>query len=681
MTSTSNVARRIAELREQLNYHNHRYYVLDDPELPDIEFDRLFAELRQLEELHPELIVPESPTQRVGGEPIAGFVEVTHEVPMLSLDNAFDAETVAAFDQRVRERLEEEGAIQYAAEPKLDGVAISLRYEKGRLVQAATRGDGRVGEDVTHNARTISALTLELRGTDFPEVVEVRGEVYMPRAGFEALNARAREQGQKTFANPRNATAGSLRQLDPRVAAGRPLSLFVYGVGLHRGRSLPATHSETLHAFEAWGLRVCDEARVVTGATGCLEYFRRIESKRDKLPYDIDGVVYKVDQYALQRELGFVARAPRWAIAQKFAAQEQLTTVTGIDWQVGRTGALTPVARLEPVAVGGVTVSNATLHNLDELERKDVRVGDVVSVRRAGDVIPEVVSVITERRKRGARRVQLPPACPECGSEVIRPEGEAVARCSGGLYCPAQRKQSLKHFVSRRALDIEGLGSKLIDQLVRAGLVSTPADLYDPERVSLDSLTRLERIGEKSAKNILQAIEASRNVTLARFLFALGIREVGESTAHSLADYFGSLQRIREAASDPDELLNVPDIGPVVAQNIQAFFHAPHNLAVMDALTTGHGVCIKPQEQAASGQGLAGMTFVVTGTLSAMTRDHAKKEIQRRGGKVSSSVSTKTTYLLYGEKAGSKLTRARELGVDLLDEETFTKLLAEADSV
>jgi DNA ligase (NAD+) len=681
VTSARDVAKRIADLREQLNYHNHRYYVLDSPELPDVEYDRLFAELRQLEEQHPELVVPESPTQRVGGEPVAGFAEVTHAVPMLSLDNAFDSETVVSFDQRVRERLEQDGAIQYTAEPKLDGMAISLRYEKGRLVQAATRGDGRVGEDVTHNVRTIGAVTLQLRGSGVPDVVEVRGEVYMPRAGFEALNARARERGEKTFANPRNATAGSLRQLDPRIAAERPLSLFVYGVGIHEGQPLPATHSETLETFKEWGLRVCDEIRVVTGAAGCLDYFDYIGAKRDELPYDIDGVVYKVDQYALQRELGFVARAPRWAIAQKFAAQEQITTVSGIDWQVGRTGALTPVARLKPVAVGGVTVSNATLHNLGELERKDVRVGDVVSVRRAGDVIPEVVTVIKSRRKPNSRRVRLPTTCPECGSEVVRPEGEAVARCSGGLYCPAQRKESLKHFVSRRAMDIEGLGSKLIDQLVGAGLVSTPADIFDPQRLNLESLVELERMGEKSAKNILQSIDDSRSATLARFLFALGIREVGESTAQSLAEYFGSLQAIREAASDPDKFLAVPDVGPVVARNIHAFFHEPHNLAVVDALTGQNGVRIKPQEQGATSQAFAGKTFVVTGTLDVMTRDQAKKEIKMRGGKVSSTVSAKTTYLVVGEKAGSKLTKARELGVDTLDESAFIDLLAEADSV
>jgi DNA ligase (NAD+) len=681
VTGTRNVATRIAKLREQINYHNHRYYVLDSPELPDIEYDRLFAELRELEERHPELVVPDSPTQRVGGAPIAGFAEVTHEVPMLSLDNAFDEQTVVAFDQRIRERLEDTADIEYAAEPKLDGMAISLRYERGKLVQAATRGDGRVGEDVTHNVRTIGAVALQLRGASIPDVLEVRGEVYMPRAGFEALNARARERGEKTFANPRNATAGSLRQLDPRVAAARPLSLFVYGVGAHQGQALPATHSETLNVFRTWGLRVCDEIKVVTGAAGCMDYFRLIESKRDDLPYDIDGVVYKVNQYALQRELGFVARAPRWAIAQKFAAQEQLTTVRGVDWQVGRTGALTPVARLEPVAVGGVTVSNATLHNLGELERKDVRVGDVVRVRRAGDVIPEVVGVMKERRKAGAPRITLPAACPDCGSEVVRPEGEAVARCSGGLYCPAQRKESLKHFVSRRALDIEGLGSKLIDQLVGAGLVTSPADIFNPERVNLESLSQLERMGEKSAQNILRAIDESRTVTLARFLFALGIREVGESTAQSIADYFGSLQAIREAADDPDKFLAVPDVGPVVARNIQSFFHEPHNLMVIDALTGDYGVRIKPQEQGAAGQSFAGKTFVVTGTLAAMTRDQAKKEIKMRGGKVSSSVSAKTTYLVFGEKAGSKLAKARELGVDLLDEAAFAELLTVADSV
>ncbi len=670
-------ARRQAEtLREQIDQHNYRYHVLDDPQIPDAEYDRLFQQLLKLEAQYPDLVTPDSPTQRVGGEPLAGFAQVPHAVPMLSLDNAFSAEDIIAFDKRVRERLESDDEVAYAVEPKLDGMAISLRYEQGSFVQAATRGDGRTGEDVSHNVKTIAAVPMRLHGRGFPQVLEVRGEVYMPLAGFEAMNAAARKSGEKTFANPRNATAGSLRQLDPRVAAQRPLTIFVYGVGEVSGGELPDTHSKTLQRLADWGLRVCPENQVVVGAAGCIDYFERIGKRRHSLAYEIDGVVCKVDDYALQRELGFVSRAPRWAIASKFPAQEELTVIKGVDWQVGRTGALTPVARLEPVNVGGVTVSNATLHNIDELERKDVRIGDTVSVRRAGDVIPEVVSVLTAKRPKNAVRVRLPQQCPVCNSEVSRAEGEAVARCSAGLYCEAQRKEALKHFVSRKAMDIEGLGSKLIEQLVDEGLVKTPADLFDTQRINVESLAELERMAEKSASNLVASIDASRDVSLSRFLFALGIREVGEATAENLANYFGSLEALISSSEDVEVLERVPDVGPVVAEHIRAFFSEEHNLQILNQLTGPQGLRIKTVDVTKDiEQEFAGITFVVTGTLASMTRDQAKAEIKQRGGKVSGSVSAKTGYLVYGEKAGSKLDKARQLGVELLDEDEFLKKL------
>ncbi len=675
--SVPDKARRQAKaLREQIDQHNYRYHVLDEPQIPDAEYDRLFRQLLKLEEQYPDLVTADSPTQRVGGEPLPGFAQVPHAVPMLSLDNAFSAEDIIAFDRRVRERLESEDEVAYAVEPKLDGMAISLRYEQGQFVQAATRGDGRTGEDVSHNVKTIPAVPMRLHGGGFPKVLEVRGEVYMPLAGFDAMNAAARKAGEKTFANPRNATAGSLRQLDPRVAARRPLTMFVYGVGEVSGGELPATHSETLQRLAEWGLRVCPENQVVVGATGCIDYFERIGERRHALAYEIDGVVCKVDDYALQRELGFVSRAPRWAIASKFPAQEELTVIKGVDWQVGRTGALTPVARLEPVNVGGVTVSNATLHNIDELERKDVRIGDTVSVRRAGDVIPEVVSVLKARRQNNAAPVRLPRRCPVCKSEVSRAEGEAVARCSAGLYCEAQRKEALKHFVSRKAMDIDGLGSKLIEQLVDEGLVRTPADLFNAQRINVESLAGLERMAEKSASNLVAAIDASRDVSLSRFLFALGIREVGEATAENLANHFGSLEALISSSDDMEALERVPDVGPIVAEHIRAFFSEEHNLQVLDQLTGPQGVRVRSVEIADDiEQEFAGITFVVTGTLASMTRDQAKAEIKQKGGKVSGSVSAKTGYLVYGEKAGSKLDKARQLGVELLNEDEFLNKL------
>ncbi len=679
MTAFAETRRLIKELRNRIEYHEHRYYVLDDPEIPDAEYDRLFAQLVELEEQHPELLSPDSPTQRVGGAPQSQFASVEHGAAMLSLDNAFSPDQVMDFGRRINDRLELLTEKDFSAEPKLDGMAISLRYVGGQLITAATRGDGRIGEDVTHNVRTIGAVPLRLRGSGLPDEIEIRGEVFMPLAGFEELNRIAREKGEKTFANPRNATAGSLRQLDPQISAERPLSMFAYGVGMVAGTGLPGLHSLVLAQLAEWGFKVCPANAVVRGVEGCLEYYRTIEQQRAEMPYEIDGVVYKIDDLEAQRKLGFVSRAPRWAIAHKFPAQEQLTVVNAVDWQVGRTGAITPVARLEPVAVGGVIVSNATLHNIDELERKDVRIGDTVSVRRAGDVIPEVVRVIQDKRRKGARRVRLPAKCPECGSQVIRPDEEAVARCSAGLYCSAQRKESLKHFVSRRALDIEGLGSKLIEQLVDNEIVQTPADLFDPEKLNIDVLAGLERMGEKSAVNVIAAIDASRNTSLARFLYALGIREVGEATAQNLASHFGDLNSLIAAAREKEALEAVDDVGPIVAERIQTFLDQPHNLEVIEQLTGAGGVQIADTgaKQSAKEQPLAGMTFVVTGTLSSMTRDVAKAEIQGLGGKVTGSVSAKTDRLVYGAKPGSKLTKAEQLGIKALDEEAFLRFLQE----
>ncbi|MDX1656328.1 MAG: NAD-dependent DNA ligase LigA, partial [Candidatus Competibacteraceae bacterium] len=578
----ASLQRRAEELRRSLDYHNYRYYILDDPEIPDADYDRLLEELKGLEAGHPELITPDSPTQRVGAAPVTSFPTVEHLLPMLSLDNAFQESEVADFDRRVRERLELQGAVDYAVEPKLDGLAVSLRYWDGRLVLGATRGDGHRGEDITANLRTVPAIPLVLRGEGWPRLLEVRGEVYIPKADFEALNARLREAGEKTFANPRNAAAGSLRQLDPRIAAQRPLTIFCYGVGAVEGGQALGYHSQILARLKDWGLRVCPQRQRVTGVAGCLDYYRWILARRQQLPYEIDGVVYKVDRLDWQRELGSVSRAPRWAVAHKFPAQEESTRVLAIGVQVGRTGALTPVARLEPVSVGGVTVTNATLHNADEVARKDVREGDRVIVRRAGDVIPEVVRVVPEPGRQRADPFVLPQRCPVCGSEVVRPAGEAVARCVGGLFCPAQRKEAIRHFASRRAMDIEGLGVRLIDQLVEREMVETPADLYDSARINLESLAGLERMACKSAENLLVALEKSKSTTLARFLYALGIREVGEATARALAEHFGTLEAL--LAADRQALERVPDVGPVVASQVEAFFQEPHNRRVIEAL-------------------------------------------------------------------------------------------------
>ncbi|MDH3431833.1 MAG: NAD-dependent DNA ligase LigA [Gammaproteobacteria bacterium] len=674
MTASAAKKKELDSLKEQIRHHNYQYHVLDDPEIPDVEYDRLMRQLQALEQEYPELVTDDSPTQRVGDVPISAFGTVQHQVPMLSLDNAFSPDELREFHRRVTQRLEIEGEgdwLAYAAEPKLDGAAVSLLYEDGTLRRGATRGDGTTGEDITHNVRTIDAVPLRLIGQGYPSILEVRGEVFMPKAGFEAYNQKARAAGEKTFVNPRNAAAGSLRQLDPKLTAARPLDMYVYSVGHIDGGNLPSTHSEVLEQLQEWGLKTCPERRVVEGVEGCLWFYEWIGAKRDALPYEIDGVVYKVNDLQQQRELGFVSRAPRWAIAHKFPAQEELTTVEGVEFQVGRTGAVTPVARLKPVFVGGVTVSNATLHNIDELHRKDVRVGDTVSIRRAGDVIPEVVGVIVSRRRKGARRVNLPKNCPVCGSTVTREADEAVARCSGGLYCSAQRAEALKHFVSRKAMDIEGLGAKLIEQLVANDRVKTPADIFGLTR---DELAELERMGAKSAENVIRSIEASRSTTLERFLYALGIREVGEATATALASHFGKFQLIVNASET--ELLDVPDVGPVVASRIRAFFDEPHNRLVIDALQKSgvHWSETEPEKIQTTGP-LYGKTFVLTGTLSGMTRDEARQKIQARGGKVTGSVSKKTNYVVYGEKAGSKLKKARDLHVDTLDEKQLVELL------
>ena len=669
-SAAKSAAAKVRELRTQLEHHNYRYHVLDDPEVSDAEYDRLMRELKALEEQYPDLVTPDSPTQRVGATPVSELQEVVHSRPMLSLDNGFEDEDIVAFDRRVRERLENVEQVEYSAEPKLDGLAISFRYESGRLVQAATRGDGLRGEDVTHNVRTIKAVPTVLRGTP-PKLLEVRGEVFMLIAGFKAMNQRALERGERTFVNPRNAAAGSIRQLDPRTAADKPFDVFFYGIGETDGWKLPAKHSEALEQLREWGLKISPLLKIVQGAEGCLQYYRDIGAKRASLPYEIDGVVYKVNRFVQQRDLGFVARAPRWAIAHKFPAHEENTIVRGVEFQVGRTGALTPVARMDPVFVGGVTVRNATLHNMDEVRRKDVRIGDTVVIRRAGDVIPEVVKVILERRPKDAREVELPAKCPVCGSAVEREEGEAVARCTGGLYCPAQRKEALRHFASRHALDIDGLGTKLIDQLVEGGVVNNPADLYE---LTAERLAELDRMGEKSAENLVKALEQSKQkATLPRFLYALGIRDVGEATAAALANHFGSIKELQGATEE--QIQEVPDVGPVVAAHVYKFFQEKHNRDVLAALSKH--IQLKAQaRKAASGEGpLAGKTFVLTGSLDSMSRDQASERIVELGGKVAGSVSKKTSYVVAGAEAGSKLAKAQELGVVVLDEKAFLELL------
>ncbi|HSF21174.1 MAG TPA: NAD-dependent DNA ligase LigA [Burkholderiales bacterium] len=671
MSVPGSVAARAKELREAIERANYEYYVLDAPTLPDAEFDRLFRELQELERMHPALATPDSPTLRIGITPVSEFAQVTHATPMLSLGNAFSDEEVAAFDRRVREGLGAESDVDYAVEPKFDGLAVSLSYEHGVFAQGATRGDGHTGEDVTANLRTVRAIPLRLRGGPAPDLLEVRGEVFMLKRDFQALNREQRSAGGKEFANPRNAAAGSLRQLDSRISASRRLTFCAYGLGRHAGGRVPHDrHSRQLDYLAALGFPVSTQRRVVSGRAGLLGYYREMERSRANLPFEIDGVVYKVDDLRGQERLGYVSRAPRFALAHKFAAEEELTRVLGIDVQVGRTGALTPVARLAPVFVGGVTVTNATLHNEDEVRRKDVRVGDTVIVRRAGDVIPEVVSVVRERRSAGARLFHLPDACPVCGSRVERPEDEAIARCTAGLYCPAQRKQALLHFASRRALDIEGLGEKLVDQLVDRGIVKTPADLY---RLDLETVSGLERMGEKSAANLLAMIDRSRNTSLERFIFALGIRNVGEATARDLARHFGGLDALMDA--EEAALQAVPDVGPVVAGSIARFFGEPRNRKVVQELRRLGVRWSEGKAQRAAELTLTGKTFVLTGTLPHLTREEAIERIVARGGKVSGSVSRKTHYVVAGAEPGSKLEKARELGIAVLDEDGLVKLL------
>jgi DNA ligase (NAD+) len=660
---------RHAALCEQIAEHNHRYHVLDDPKISDAQFDGLMRELWALEAEHPHLVSATSPSQRVGATARDGFAEVRHRVPMLSLENAFVDEDVFAFDRRARERLQLADAIDYAAEPKLDGLAVTLFYRRGVLEYAATRGDGTTGEDVTANVRTIAAVPLRLRGSA-PAELDVRGEVFMPNAGFARMNAAAVAAGEKTFVNPRNAAAGSLRQLDPKISAARPLDIFFYSFGVLEGVAPPVTQTALLAWLRELGLKTCPEARTVKGVEGCLAYYRSLGAQRESLAYQIDGVVYKVDRLEHQQALGFVSRAPRWALAHKYPAEEASTVLRAVDFQVGRTGALTPVARLEPVFVGGVTVSNATLHNMDEIERKDVRIGDTVVVRRAGDVIPEVVRVILQRRPADARSVRLPNRCPVCNSEVERLENEAVARCTGGYECAAQRKEALRHFAARRAMNIDGLGEKVIDQLVDADLLKTPADIYALEP---ESLAELERMGEKSAAKLVAAIAASRNTTLPRLLFALGIRDVGEATALALAKHFGDLAPL--LAADAAAIEAVPDVGPVIARHVAEYFSDPKHRRLLQELQQRGVNWPALAKPVVGAQPLAGLTIVLTGALTALTREAAEEQLQALGAKTSGSVSKKTSFVIAGEDAGSKLRKAQELGVRVLDEAALLTIL------
>lgn len=664
------VRARVQELREQINLHNYRYYVLDDPDVPDAAYDRMLRELQALEQQYPALVRPDSPTQRIGAAAASVFTEVRHEIPMLSLSNAFTEQEVRDFDRRVRQRLEQDD-VEYVAEPKLDGLAVSVCYQGGILTQAATRGDGSTGEDVTQNVRTIRSLPLKLIDADGARYVEVRGEVYISRRGFEKLNEGQRQAGEKLYVNPRNAAAGSLRQLDPQITAQRPLEIFCYAFGKVDGDKLPDTQYGNLQRLRQWGLRVCPEVEVVRGVDGCLDFYRRMESGRDALAYDIDGIVYKVNRLDLQQRMGSISRAPRWALAHKFPAQEEVTVVKAIEVQVGRTGAVTPVARLDPVFVGGATVSNATLHNHAEIERLDIRVGDSVIVRRAGDVIPEVVSVVTDRRPGAARKYRFPKKCPVCRSDIVYDGDGIIARCSGGLYCSAQRKESIKHFASRRAMDIEGLGDKLVEQMVERGLVEGVSDIY---ALSKADLIGLERMAEKSAQKLVDAIERSKSTTLARFLYALGITQVGETTAQVLAQHFGTLEGLMTA--DADSLQGVADVGPIVARSIRTFFDQSHNSEQVERLRQ-LGVHW-PEHQPDKGftsQPLAGKTFVLTGTLASMTRNEAKARLQALGGKVTSSVSGKTDYVVAGADPGSKVRKAESLGVSVLEEVGLLKLI------
>ena len=666
---------KLTELRTTLRHHEYLYHVMDTPEIPDAEYDRLMRELRELEAQHPELITPDSPTQRVGAAPLASFSQIRHEVPMLSLDNVFDEESFLAFNKRVQDRLKNSDDLTYCCELKLDGLAVSILYENGLLVQAATRGDGTTGEDITSNVRTIRAIPLKLRGDNIPQRLEVRGEVFLPQAGFEKINEEARRTGGKVFANPRNAAAGSLRQLDPRITAKRPLTFFCYGVGVLEGGELPASHSARLQQFKFWGLPVSERVKLCHTPEEVLTYYRKVEEDRPNLGFDIDGVVIKVDSLALQEQLGFVARAPRWAVAFKFPAQELMTFVRDVEFQVGRTGAITPVARLEPVHVAGVLVSNATLHNADEIERLGLRIGDKVVIRRAGDVIPQVVNVVLSERPEETREIVFPTHCPVCHSDVERVEGEVVTRCTGGLICGAQRKESLKHFVSRRALDVDGMGDKIIDQLVEKEYVHTPADLF---QLTPGKLTGLDRMGPKSAQNIVDALEKSKETTFARFLYALGIREVGEATAAGLAAHFGTIEALEQASID--DLQKVPDVGIVVATHVRNFFAEESNREVIaqlrkEGVRWPAPVVVNAEEIDSP---FAGKTIVLTGSLSQLSRDDAKAQLVALGAKVAGSVSKKTDLVIAGEAAGSKLAKAQELGIAVIDEDEMLRLLGES---
>ena len=666
-------AQEVAELRENVRYHLHRYHVLDDPELADAEFDALFDQLVELEKEHPHLVTPDSPTQRVGAEPSARFAAVAHELPMLSLDKCASEEEFVDWEARCRTRVGYEGELEFTCEPKIDGVAVSLIYENGMLVRGATRGDGSNGEDITANVRTVATVPLRLLGDGYPETLEVRGEIYMPLAGFRAFNEAAAKTGERLLVNPRNAAAGSLRQLDPKLTASRPLSMYCYSAGL-RGAWQPETQWQVLVAFKRWGLRVNERVVRVRGVPACLEYVRRLVGERQNLGYDVDGVVVKVNAFAMQDALGNVTRRPRWAVAYKYPAEEATTELRGVEFQVGRTGAITPVAKLLPVFVGGATVSNATLHNMDEVERLDLRLGDTVMVHRAGDVIPQVTKVIESKRPEAARSVAMPERCPACGTLIERPEGEVVARCPAGLTCPAQRKESLKHFASRLAMDIEGLGDKLVEQLVERGMVKDPADLYG---LDADALESLDRMGPKSAGNLIDALNASRHTTFARFIYSLGIREVGETTAANLANHFRKLDELSGAS---EEALNeVPDVGPIVASRIRNFFDDAHNQEVVGRLIEQGIDWPAPAKPARSP--LAGETWVLTGTLAAMTRNEAKARLVKLGAKVTGSVSASTTRVVAGPGAGSKAQKAEELEIPMMDEAEFVEVLAKHEAI
>jgi DNA ligase (NAD+) len=660
------------QLKDELNQHNHRYYVLDEPTIPDSEYDRSMRRLQDIEQQHPELLSDDSPSQRVGGAALPSFSQVSHAVPMLSLDNAFSEEELEAFDRRISDRLnyKDDQQIDYVCEPKLDGVAVSLLYSQGLLVRGATRGDGKVGEDITANVRTINSIPLRLNGDGIPELLEVRGEIYLPRGGFDKINAAAIAKGDKPFVNPRNAAAGSLRQLDSKITASRPLEMCAYSVGQFQGGETPDSHLNMLKALGSWGFKINTYVEAVQGIAACEAYYERMQKRRDQLPYDIDGIVYKVNDLGLQQRLGFVAKAPRWAIARKFPAQEEMTQLVDVEFQVGRTGALTPVARLAPVFVGGVTVSNATLHNGDEIARLGLCIGDTVIIRRAGDVIPKVAAVVLDRRPENAQPIVFPENCPVCQSSVRRVEGEAVARCSGGLFCGAQSKEAIKHFASRKAMDIDGLGDKLVELLVDRGLIYSPADLYE---LSATKIADLERMGEKSAQNLIDSIAVSRQTTLAKFLFALGIREVGEATGQTLARNFGSLEAIIEA--EQDALLEVDDIGPVVAYYIRDFFRNPDNLSIINALRESGVSWDDIDITAQDSQPLKGQTWVLTGGMEIMSRAEAKDRLQELGAKVAGSVSAKTSQVVAGPGAGSKLTKAQSLDIPVFDEEQFLAFL------